>query len=241
MEMSELSVNHKAKTLLAKIQSVKELALNVNSYVVEIAPGVEFNFSAGQLALIRKEGKSSGIGRAYSIATSPQELPRLEFCIRLYPDGRVSSYLKGVKPGDSLLLQAPFGRFVLPTSVTTHQPYIFVATGTGIAPIRSMIRHLLASGTVHPLMLIHGTRSESNLYYRAEFDELANKNKITYLKTLSQADTSWTGATGYVTELMSANLDQSAHYFLCGNPEMVRDAALLLTETGIKAVTIEKW
>ena len=147
-----------------------------------------FGFVAGQW-LSFKTNKPDGeeITRAYSIASPPDDNNRLVLCLNRVQDGFMSNFLCDMKEGDEIGCQGPFGDFILRPPM---RDTIFIATGTGIAPFRSMLQWLLSSSREstpdgrerpsstdaqgHQLWLIFGNRTEGDIYYHDEFLRLAS-------------------------------------------------------------------
>src|SRR5215468_6808342 len=110
--------------------------------------------------------------RPYSIASDPED-DELEICLNLVPGGLGSPYLLGLAVGAALRLTGPWGTFVLDRAPDAET--VFIADGTGIAPIRPMIRRALATAGSHPLRLLHAAAHDDGFLYRAELDRLARE------------------------------------------------------------------
>lgn len=188
----------------------------------------------GQFVQIYRDADPKARSRAYSVASLPSALPGLEFCIKLYPGGLLSEYFKTVQLGMPVVIKAPFGRFTLRSGANT--PSVFVVTGTGIAPVRPMVQALLASDSKATVTLIQGHRTESGIFFREEFAALAQQHaNFAYVPTISPR---------YVTQVLrELKLEPSTHFYLCGNPAMVREASVQLVERGvpIPQIAVEKW
>src|SRR6266480_3733344 len=129
-----------------------------------------FGFVPGQW-LSLKHTKSDGeeITRAYSIASPPGENNRFALCLNRVQDGFMSNFLCDMKEGDEISSQGPFGDFILRPPM---RDTIFIATGTGIAPFRSMLHWLMADDARHEdkqLWLVFGNRTEKDIYYHEQF------------------------------------------------------------------------
>jgi ferredoxin-NADP reductase len=205
---------------------------------LELGPNERaLSFAPGQFVQIYRNADPKDRSRAYSVASVPVQLPELELCIKLYPAGLLSEYLRTIKPGMPITLKAPFGRFMLRADdAAADVPRVFVVTGTGVAPVRSMIHALLAANAAAHVTLIQGHRSENGIFFRDEFERLAAKHgNFTYLPTVSPR---------YVTHVLrSLMLAPETRYYLCGNPAMVREASVQLLERSIavKQIAVEKW
>src|ERR1700690_4203475 len=140
----------------------------------EVTDAPRFGFVPGQwLSLKANTPDGEEITRAYSIASPPSENGHVAFCLNRVHQGFMSNHLCSLAEGSTITFQGPFGNFIL------HPPMrdtIFIATGTGIAPFRSMLHWLLADPERHQgkeLWLFFGARTEADLYYADEFDRFA--------------------------------------------------------------------
>jgi|SRR5882672_987667 len=206
-----------------------------------------FGFVPGQW-LSFKHTKPDGeeITRAYSIASPPEESNRFALCLNRVEDGYMSNFLCDMKEGDELSCQGPFGDFILRPPM---RDTIFVATGTGIAPFRSMLHWLFADDARHQgknLWLVFGNRTEPDIYYHSEFLQLAAAhNNFHYLPTLSRGAAEWRGLRGYVQEhvpsVVEGRSDMQA--YICGLDKMVRANRDLLKSLGWdrKSILYEKY
>src|SRR5438094_1019167 len=161
-----------------------------------------FGFVPGQwLSLKHNKPDGEEITRAYSIASPPSEQNRFALCLNRVQDGFMSNFLCDMKEGDELRAQGPFGDFILrPPMLDT----LFIATGTGIAPFRSMLHWLVADPSRHEdrqLWLLFGSRTEPDIYYHQEFLRLVEAHEnFHYLPTLSRGAGDWQGLRGYVQQ-----------------------------------------
>src|SRR5579872_2596167 len=215
-----------------------------------------FGFVAGQW-LSFKTNKPDGeeIIRAYSIASPPDDSNKFALCLNRVQDGFMSNFLCDMKVGDEISCQGPFGDFILRPPMRAT---IFVATGTGIAPFRSMLEWLLApmeAGRSDPseaphqnkqLYLLFGNRTEKDIYYHDEFQHLAEQHpNFNYLPTLSRGGPEWKSLRGYVQEhvprIAAGRTDM--HAYICGLDKMVKANRDLLKSLGWdrKSILYEKY
>ena len=184
------------------------------------------------------------ITRAYSIA-SPPENGRIVFCLNRVREGFMSNHLCNLAEGSTITFQGPFGNFIL------HPPMrdtIFIATGTGIAPFRSMLQWLLADPERHQgkeLWLLFGARTKGDLYYADEFNRLAAAHgNFHFLPTLSRAMPDWRGLRGYVQEHVKeiigrrSDKEKDMHAYICGLDKMVKANRELLKSLGCDRTSI---
>jgi ferredoxin-NADP reductase len=213
----------------------------------EVTGVPHFGFVPGQW-LSAKEQKPDGeeITRAYSIASPPNGSNRFAFCLNRVVDGFMSNFLCDLEPGAEVPFQGPFGNFILRPPM---RDTLFIATGTGIAPFRSMLHWVLADGSRHQgrrLTLLFGSRTEKDIYYHGEFLKLAAEHpNFHYLPTLSRGSADWQGLRGYVQEhvpgIVGRRMDM--HAYICGLQKMITANRQLLKGLGWdrKSIFYEKY
>jgi ferredoxin-NADP reductase len=212
----------------------------------EVEGAGHFGFVSGQwLSLAHTKPDGEEITRAYSIA-SPPDGNRFAFCLNRVQDGFMSNYLCDLEPGATISGQGPFGNFILRPPL---RDTLFIATGTGIAPFRSMLHWLLADESRHQnkqFWLLFGSRTEKDIYYHNEFLRLAAEHKnFNYLPTLSRGANDWKGLRGYVQELVPGIVSGhiNMHAYICGLDKMVSANRELLKSMGWdrKSILYEKY
>jgi len=178
--------------------------------------------------------------RSYSIASAPHEA-HLEFCIELVPGGVLSPRLFALTPGSPVRL-GPGGKgsFVLSSSARVH---LMVATVTGIAPLRSMLRDAVRGGSRDRFVILHGASYADELAYRRELEDLAARlPQVDYQVTLSRPDEArnrgWSGERGRVdplAERVAQQLDPAAvQVYACGNSGMIAKVKQQLGARGFR-------
>lgn len=227
-EVDEI-VTHPTKTLKAEIVAYEELAHDVRRLCVKTSKA--FDYSPGQfsnLTFWREEGT-----RSYSMAGVVED-DVLEFHIRIVPNGRVTSQLDSqLKVGGSIKLNGPLGASYLRRK--NSDPMLCVATGTGLAPILSIIRGALESGMQNDIHLIYGARTEVDLYGIDVLDALAAKyDHFNYSITLDHAPQGSAYFHGLVTEAIAEYFPDLKNWriYLAGAPAMVEAASLACTKRG---------
>jgi ferredoxin-NADP reductase len=175
------------------------------------------------------------ITRAYSIASPPSENGHVAFCLNRVEEGFMSNYLCNLTTGATISFQGPFGDFILRPPL---RDTVFIATGTGIAPFRSMLHWLLAEKERYQgreFWLLFGARTAADLYYREEFEQLAAKHaNFHFMPTLSRAPEEWKGLRGYVQEHLGeiVGMRTDMHAYICGLDKMVKANRELLKSLG---------
>ncbi len=226
----------------AKLIEASELAPGVKHFVFEVPEVEKFTFVPGQFVSINHVINEKKITRAYSIASAPLDSNRFELCLNLVHEGLISPWLFSMTPGDTIEIRQPLGMFVLRDPA---RDVVFIATGTGIAPFRSIL-HAKLNESSQKFTLVFGVRHESHLMYRAEFEEMAAKfPHFRFLPTLSRPTESWTGRKGHVQQHIHEAVGErrDVDVFLCGMKAMVDDVRSILKEMGFdrKQILFEKY
>lgn len=216
------------ETFEARLTQTRPLSSAVRELVFERADGAPMAFDPGQWVNLVLPIAPEPVRRAYSIASAPDGSPRLEVAVTRVEGGPGSEYLHGLEVGATLRVIGPHGLFLRPPD---DPPSLFVATGTGITPLRSMARAALLQGSTAPLWFLFGVRRETDILYRDELERWAREQPNVRLDvTLSQGSPEWTGRRGYVQahfaevhrELVATSGAASRpHVFVCGLDHMV--------------------
>ena len=209
---------------------------------MELEDPSTMEFKAGQFVLIKAKNPNTGelLSRAYSIASPPSEIHVLRLNVEIVPQGKLTPLIDQWEIDHAVELQGPFGHFVV-KSGPEKKALLFVATGVGVAPFRSMIEDLIARGDSRELHLYFGVRSQEDIFYRDIFEVLARAHpNFHFMLTLSRPSDGWTGSTGRVTALLhEASFDPSAtDAYLCGGKPMIDDVKKILLEKGFSAQQI---
>jgi CDP-4-dehydro-6-deoxyglucose reductase len=226
----------------ARLLSTRELAPGVRHFEFDLPEVDRFGFVPGQFMSLTRAIDGDEITRAYSIASPPHE-NRFALCLNEVEGGRFSPHLFSLNPGDTVTCQGPYGAFIFRKPLRDS---LLIATGTGIAPFRSMLLDRLPHETGRRFTLIFGVRHEHGLLYRDEWDALASQHpNFEFRPTLTRPEPSWTGATGRVqTHVLEALGDrEDVDIYICGLKEMVNDVRALFKEKGVdrKRVIYERY
>ncbi len=198
---------------------VRNLEITPGSYLLSVPR--DFDFKAGQVVGIKLEADEDA--RVYSIASGEKD-PEIELLFNVKPGGYLSPRLAALRPGDTLFMSQPFGSFL----GTTKSAW-WIASGTGIAPYRSMLR----SGYGTDKFLMHGSRYPDDSYFRDEFEQALGHH---YIRCISQGEISGKGMfAGRVSDFIKTFdlLDPQQIYYLCGRAEMVIDCREELLKKGV--------
>jgi len=181
-------------------------------------------FQAGQYANFTIPGIEGT--RPFSFANPPSESKRLEFHVRLVEGGAGTGYVHNqLAVGDELEFSGPYGHFFTRKSV--EKPKLFIAGGSGLSALKSMVLDLLEEGSGPPIMLLHGVRGRKDLYFDQLFAELAGQHgHFSYVPALSEMDQGddWAGETGFINEVAERHYEgrfEGNQAYLCGPPVMI--------------------
>jgi ferredoxin-NADP reductase len=224
------------KTFAARVRRSLSLSEFTKHIELEVNGVTRFGFLSGQWLSVKAQTPTGEeITRAYSIASAPADNGRVCFCLNRVPDGFMSNYLCNLGEGAEISFQGPFGDFILRPPL---RDTVFIATGTGVAPFRSMLHWLLAEADRHQerqFWLLFGARTERDIYYREEFERLASEHSnFHFLPTLSRASEEWKGLRGYVQQHLGevVGMRSEMHAYICGLDKMVKANRELLKSLG---------
>ena len=206
----------------ATILEFHDIAPEVRHFVFEVPEVEQLLFKPGQFVSLKETLAGKKITRPYSIASLPDG-NRFELCLNLVHQGVFTPHLFAMQPGALL-----------------------IATGTGIAPFRSMAPGYFQHPHARQLTLLFGVRNEETIYYRDDFDALAHHHpNFRFWPTLSRADSSWTGRSGHVQSHLADALGgrTDLDVYICGLKAMVDDVRAILKELGFdrKQIVFEKY
>jgi NAD(P)H-flavin reductase len=240
----------KPMEVLCTVHSFKMLTSTV--FQLGFKTNQPISFQAGQFISVIIPGagpKGRDLRRAYSIASAPEN-ESIELCIKLVEGGPGTQYLFQLRPNDSFKAIGPYGDFTYQTPKTKQ--VCFIATGTGIAPFRSMV-HSQAYRSHPPLQTLGllGVRTEDELLYREEFQSISG---LKWVEAVSQPSAQWRGFKGRVTDYLrslgSNSLASSdswdwinTEFYLCGNGSMITEVKAFLAEKNVpkEAIHLEKY
>lgn len=232
LEIEDLSqfADIKSKTLPCRVDSFKRLADDVVEVILRLPPKDPLNYLPGQYVDVI--GKN-GVRRSYSIANAPRQDARLELQIRQVEDGVMSQYwFEELASNDLLRLEGPQGTFALRNTLPTN--LVFLATGTGIAPVKAILEQLKADPELlagKKVWVYWGGRHAQDIYWVPELGALP----IAFMPVLSRPDSSWEGRTGYVQDvLVHDGIDLAdAVVYACGSEHMIHSAKEKLVTLGL--------
>ena len=218
----------------AHIVEIRRAGASVVLLTLKLERPSGFVFRSGQYVRLAAPG-AAGEARAYSIASTPADLPLLELMIRLVAEGKTSQWLQHTaKVGDRVRLQAPLGSFGLDERAHRH---VFIAGGTGLAPVLSMIRSLRGRG--QRALLCFGCTRREELFYERELAALASAMPELEVRIAVMEGAAGNLHAGTAVSLLQQNdFDANIACYLCGPPAMVNAARNALMSFGVPGKSI---
>lgn len=231
-------------TFTAEVSCIQNLTHDVRAIELRLLEPGSLSFKAGQFVSfeVPKEGQPRPVTRPYSIASPPEQRDRILLVLNLVQGGPGSEYLFSLREGSRTSFTGPAGAFYLRDDGARE--LLFVATGTGIAPLRSMILAQLQREPNRPVTLFWGLRSQRDLYWQDEWTTLTTTHSnLTVVTTLSRPEPGWQGATGRVTTLVDERVRSVANLavYVCGGSEMIKDVTARINAKGLCPVYREKY
>jgi ferredoxin-NADP reductase/ferredoxin len=230
---SALIYAEERRSFEARVAGIEWPAPSVAKFAIEVERRAGVSFHAGQYVRIKVPGTDQW--RSYSMCSTPRDLPKMEFLVRIIPGGAMSEYLRGAREGERVEVEGPLGAFILHRGKGLH---VFVAGGTGLAPILAMIDELRrASGAKPKMLLSFGCASDKTFFYRDEIE--LRQWWIPQLSVRLSADRVEDPASGLIVgtpvDALGAEAisDPEAVAYLCGPPPMIEGARRRLVELGI--------
>lgn len=228
-----------------RVSSVRTVTPSSRVVRVQLS-GPPFPFRPGQTVMLGPREMTARV--PYSIACSPEDAAgdaRLEFLIKTDAAGRWGETFQPVRRGAWLGIRGPFGEFVFPESPRERR-FLFIAGGTGIAPLRSMIRHAIAARVPGRIRLLYSARTPDDFAYLPELRGMSRRGEIELSLTATRHMTPrWRGAKGRIVPPQLALLvdDPATLCFICGPASMVEDIPPLLGQLGVEKsrILLEDW
>jgi NAD(P)H-flavin reductase len=220
------------------IEKKEQLTKDVFLVTFKLIDPPEITFFAGQTFMLTVD---NNVKRMMSIANPPSDKTHILLCHDTSPNGPASQWTRSRKVGDTAVLMGPFGMFTIDRE--SHRKKVLIATGTGIAPFRSMVLDYLENGGTDDITIYWGLRHEEDVYLAEDFGKISMKYpNFRFVLTLSQPTSSWQGKTGRVTVHIvqdEQNLP-GTDFYLCGNHNMINDIETLLAERGVPKPQVHK-
>ncbi|HKW87089.1 MAG TPA: FAD-binding oxidoreductase [Nitrospiraceae bacterium] len=228
----------------ARVTQIRNLTHDVREITLRLLEPGQVAFKAGQFISfeVLHPRLNQPVTRPYSIASPPSQRDQVTLLLNLIPNGPGSTYLFSLHEGDETRFKGVTGSFYLRDEA--ERDLLFVATGTGIAPIRSMLYDLLDKNFPRSITLFWGLRSQKDLYYQDELATLAKRfANFTAVTTLSRPENGWRGEVGRVTKLAEDRIAsvKNLAVYLCGSSGMLKDVSDIVNKKGLCPIRREKW
>jgi NAD(P)H-flavin reductase len=225
----------------------ESIAATPRAHIVRLdLQGRSFPYLAGQAAYLQPQGAEKR--RPYSIASAPEETTQhglIEFLVQTGADGSPGLAVDLLHPGTPVALDGPLGSFTFPAHPRERR-FVFIAGGTGIAPLRSMLWHTLLAERDGTVALIYSVRSPEEFAYLQEFQQLEDEGRIEFRHTVTRAATEgWQGRLGRIDVRCLDGLIEPGETlcFVCGPPALIGDIKPQLLELGVQddQIRVENW
>jgi NAD(P)H-flavin reductase len=228
--------------LKARLVESHLIAPEVKHFTFDVPEVEQLPYLPGQFVSFTREFDGKKVTRAYSTASAPNG-NRFELCLNRVQDGIFSPWLFDLEPGGTVDMKGPLGYFTWKHPVNDS---LLVATGTGIAPFRGMLMSYLNGGGDKQITLVFGVRYEETLLYRAEFEQMEQKNSnFRFIPTLSRCDERWPGCRGHVQQhaIDAIGDRRDLDVYICGLKLMVDDMRARLKDLGFdrRQIIAEKY
>ncbi|MBI4739548.1 FAD-dependent oxidoreductase [Candidatus Woesearchaeota archaeon] len=232
----------------ARITESVELSPTVLGIAFKPIDFHDFTFEAGQFVMLSLPDEAGNENkRAFSIASPPHEAPEFRLCIKIHPGGKVSSHIGSVPVGGLVEFHGPFGKFVLRKPLDKET--LFVAGGTGIAPLYSMIADLIYTKAQTDVTLFFSFREPYDYIYAKNIEQMTEKHSNFKVYTTLTSQTvhpeEWCGSRGRICEILM-HIIKSPHdksVYICGPKEFIDASKETLVQIGLplEKIFVEPW
>lgn len=205
---------------------------------IRISDSQTISFIAGQF--IRLDSKKyldkEAVTRTYSISSPPSDTTHIELIIRRVPNGICTTWIfDHVKEQEAVTFAGPFGKFHLSDS---NSPVIFIAGGSGMSSLWSILRDMLEKGITRNTSLFFGALTQKDLYFVDELDGIAARHSwFRFIPALSNEppESDWKGERGLITDVVTRSVNDTSQYeaYVCGSPGMIDACVNVLTNKGM--------
>ncbi len=218
---------------------IQELTYDIKQFRFELKTPDRMNFVPGHYVQVFTpvyEGSEEEVYRAYSISSNPSDEGFVELIVRLAPNGICTTYMfEHLRVGDPVRINGPYGDFRLSD---TDAPIVFVAGGSGMAPIHSMLHEMVNTASTRTATYYFGVNTPEDLFFVEEmkaFEGKLQNFKFVPVLAMPEASNGWTGETGLVTETLNRSLNTAGSYeaYLCGSPGMIDATVDVLKGHGV--------
>jgi Na+-transporting NADH:ubiquinone oxidoreductase subunit F len=243
IEISIPETSLRALPYTTRVAAIRDLSPGLREIELDLQEPTEIRFRAGQYVqflLPGTEAEEAPVYRAYSIASPPSSTSRIRLLFGLVPGGACSTYaFERIRVGEAIRVNGPFGEFFARDG---ERELIYVASGSGMAPIRSMLLSMAERGDRRHLTLFCAARTAGDLVYVPELQSLSHRLNLTIIPTLTHPlpGDGWTGERGGVAVLLARRLTALTNHeaYLCGSPGMIDASITVLRSKGLEDARI---
>ncbi len=227
------------KEYITEVISMKDLTYDIKEVTLKLIKPDEISYKSGQYIQFQVpeyEMTAESVYRAYSMSSHPSQKAKVELEIRLVPNGICTTYVfNHLKVGDRVTINGPYGEFHLREST---RDIIFIAGGSGMAPIKSMLYDMVEKNIKRKTTYFFGARSVRDLFLVQEMRELEKRlQNFSFIPALSEPlkEDKWKGETGLITDVLDRHLKsgENVEAYLCGSPGMIDASIKVLTKKGV--------
>jgi glycine betaine catabolism B len=201
---------------------------------------VELDYKPGQFFFVTLKQGDKELSKHFSFSSSPTEKTHIEFT-KKFTDHEYSMALKAAKVGDWARIDAPYGQF---TFEGEYPKIALLGGGIGITPFISICKNATDKALGNKIILFYGCRTENDLAFRKEFEELSQKNKnLKLVFIVTEATPQWKGATGIINaDIVKQQLPDYKEYmfYTCGPPPMVEAMEKLVVSLGLPKESLKR-
>ncbi len=220
--------------LQAKVTSNQLISAHIHQIICQIDSPL--NFIPGQYLIVKIHDTRIS---QYSLASLPNG-DSFQLLVDVSPGGDSSQYFQSLQAGDTLEYLPPQGNFIFRQDDQATN-LLFLATGSGLAPLICMIESLLLQGDTRSIYLLFGVRNQQDIFFQSKLSELASQSpQFNYLICLSDPESGWAGHTGHITHYIN-NLNlpwPTTAVYLCGAPSMIIESQEQLIKLGVPLTQI---
>jgi Na+-transporting NADH:ubiquinone oxidoreductase subunit F len=223
---------------------IVDLTPDMKLFRLELVEPAGMNYIPGQYVQLRTppyDKSREEVYRAYSIASDPAEKGIIELIIRLVPGGICTTYcFEHLKEGDEMKFNGPYGDFRLSE---TQAPIVFIAGGSGMAPIKCMLHHMKNTANTRKAVYYFGANAVRELcltdLMRSFESELADFRFVPVIASTGSSP-EWNGETGLVTQAVQRGLSDASQHeaYLCGSPGMIDASIKVLMDLGMPEISV---
>jgi Na+-transporting NADH:ubiquinone oxidoreductase subunit F len=229
------------KEYKTRVSRIRDLTYDIKEVILQLIDPLEINIRAGQyiqFEVPEYELTSERVYRAYSVSSPPSQKDSVELEIRLVPNGICTTYVfQHLKEGDEVTINGPYGEFYLRD---TDRDIVFIAGGSGMAPIKSILLDMYEKGNGRKATYFFGAVTKRDLFLVDFMRDLEKKMPtFRFVPALSgpHPEDGWNGETGLITQVLDrhldSNVDHSMEAYLCGSPGMIDASIKVLSTKGL--------